>query len=265
MIPKIIHYCWFGYNPLPELAKKCIASWEKFCPDYEILRWDESNFDLSACPLYVRQAYETKKWSFVTDYVRLKVVHDHGGIYMDTDVELVRSLDKLLEYSAYFGFEDSTYVNTGLGFGAEKGQPLLKELMEDYDGVPFVREDGSFDLTPCPKRNTKVLLRYGLVSNGCKQVLEGNIFILPVEYLCPLDFATGWMHKTRRTVSIHWFSASWHMEQEKIRIQNYQRQQRKNKLRYLVTHWPVVLLRNVIGLDRYLRIRAILRGESNDN
>ena len=131
MIPKIIHYCWFGRNPKPELAVKCIKSWKKRCPDYEIIEWNEDNFDISSCPLYVRQAYEAKKWAFVSDYVRLKVVYDEGGVYLDTDVELKKGLDALLAYDAYFGFEDGTHVNTGLGFGAVKGAPILKEMMQD--------------------------------------------------------------------------------------------------------------------------------------
>ena len=138
MIPKTIHYCWFGRNPKPALAQKCIQSWKKHCPDYTIMEWNEDNYDISSAPLYVRQAYEARKWAFVTDYVRLHVVHDHGGIYMDTDVELKKNPDALLEYSAYFGFEDGQYVNTGLGFGAIPGHPFLKEIMADYEGIPFI-------------------------------------------------------------------------------------------------------------------------------
>ena len=117
-IPKVIHYCWFGGNPKPKLVQKCIHSWKKYCPDYEIIEWNESNFDISSCPLYVRQAYDVKKWAFVSDYARLKIIHTCGGIYLDTDVELIKSLDSLLEYNAFFGFEDGKYVATGLGFGA---------------------------------------------------------------------------------------------------------------------------------------------------
>lgn len=137
MIPKTIHYCWFGRNPKPALAQKCLQSWKKHCPDYTIMEWNEDNYDISSAPLYVRQAYGAKKWAFVTDYVRLHVVHDHGGIYMDTDVELKKNPDALLEHSAYFGFEDGQYVNTGLGFGAVPGHPILKEIMYDYIGIPF--------------------------------------------------------------------------------------------------------------------------------
>ena len=126
MIPKLIHYCWFGHNPLPKDAKRCIRSWKKYCPDYVIKEWNEDNFDISQCPQYVRQAYEAKKWAFVSDYVRLKLVHDHGGVYMDTDVELLKPLDRLLSHKAYFGFEDDgLQINTGLGFGAERGESVF--------------------------------------------------------------------------------------------------------------------------------------------
>ena len=120
-IPKVIHYCWFGHNPKPEQALSCIASWKEKCPDYQIIEWNEDNYDISSAPLYVRQAYQEKKWAFVTDYVRLQVVFENGGIYLDTDVELKKSLNALLGYRAYFGFEDATYINTGLGFGAKQG------------------------------------------------------------------------------------------------------------------------------------------------
>lgn len=262
MIPKIIHYCWFGRNPMPELALKCMASWKKFCPDYQVMEWNEDTFDLSSAPLYVRQAYEAKKWAFVTDFVRLQVVYEHGGIYLDTDVELCKPLESLLKNRAYFGFENPNNVATGLGFGAEKGHPLLKEIMDDYTDIPFIKPDGSFDLTPCPKRNTDVLLRHGLVQNGQLQILADQICILPAEYLCPMEFSTGKMRKTRKTVSIHWFSASWHTEAERKKLEAEQKNLRQTQRRYFLTHWPLLLLRRMIGMDRYLKIRAFLRREN---
>lgn len=209
MIPKTIHYCWFGHNPKPKLAEKCIRSWKKHCPDYEIIEWNEENFDLSKAPLYVRQAYEAKKWAFVTDYVRLQVVYENGGIYMDTDVELKKCLDPLLSRTAYFGFENGNLVNTGIGFGAEKGTFLLKELMKDYKDIPFVLEDGSLDLLPCPQRNLKVFLDRGLKLDDSMQVLAGDILILPSVYLCPIDSVMKIRTESPDTISIHWFDASW--------------------------------------------------------
>lgn len=216
MIPKKIHYCWFGGNPLPELAQKCIASWQTYCPDYEIIQWNESNYDFSAAPLYVRQAYEAKQWAFITDYVRLQVVFDQGGIYMDTDVELLKPLDAMLEHPSYFGFETSENIATGLGFGAEPGARILKDMMDDYRDVPFVLPDGSFDRTPCPQRNTQAFLRHGLVRDGSHQVLEGGILVLPREYLCPMDMQTGELCVTKNTLSIHHYSASWHSPEDRL-------------------------------------------------
>ncbi len=259
MIPKIIHYCWFGGNEKPKLFKKCYESWKKHCPDYEIIEWNESNFDLTSCPLYVRQAYQAKKWAFVTDYVRLKVVYDNGGIYFDTDVELRKNTDFLLEYKAFFGFENREYVATGLGFGAEKGTKILQELLQDYEEIPFVREDGSFDITPCPQRNTQVFLRHGLVQDDSKQIIENNILILPTEVLCPADYMTGELKITKNTIAIHWFSASWYenlkydtlVEKKKAEKKIQKRKNIKDRL----LHLPNYILLKVLGKNRYNRIK----------
>ena len=224
MIPKVIHYCWFGGNEKPKLFEKCYNSWKKYCPDYEIIEWNESNFDLKSCPRYVIQAYEAKKWAFVTDYVRLKVIYENGGIYFDTDVELKKNPDFLLEYKSFFGLEKGAYVNTGLGFGAEKGTEILLEMMQDYNDVPFVKENGSYDVMPCPERNTKVFLEHGLIQNDTKQLLDNGILILPTAILNPMNFETGQIKTTAETVSIHWYSASWHTKKE-------QREHRKHRIR----------------------------------
>jgi len=236
MIPKVIHYCWFGGNPKPKLAKKCIRSWKKYCPDYEILEWNESNYDLSSAPLYVRQAYERRKWAFVTDYVRLQVVYDHGGIYLDTDVELLRSLDDLLENRAYFGFEDSRHIATGLGFGGEKGHPLLQEVMEDYYGIPFLLEDGKMDQLSCPQRNTKIFLRHGLKQDGSMQMLDEGVLILPGDHLNPKDWKTGEIRKTENTRSIHHFSASWYTPEMLKALERRKRAEKRRRLPSRIGH-----------------------------
>lgn len=255
MIPKTIHYCWFGHNSKPDLAKKCIKSWKKYCPDYEIIEWNEDNFDISACPLYVRQAYEAKKWAFVTDYVRLKVVYDHGGIYMDTDVELKKALDSLLSHQAYFGFEDGVHIATGLGFGAIPEHPLLKEIMNDYEGIPFVLEDGSFDKETCPSRNTKILLRHGLRQDDSWQILEGDILVLPSICLCPLSYQTGKRRFSPKTISVHWFDASWRTEAEKA----YQKEKIARERMDAIKHLPNRLLRGVMGTERYENLKKLLK------
>ena len=190
MIPKIIHYCWFGRNPKPKLAEKCMRSWKKYCKDYKIIEWNEDNFDISKAPLYVQQAYDEKKWAYVTDYVRLYAVYKCGGVYLDTDVEIVNSLDDLLHNYAFFGFEDNKHINTGLGFGAEKSARILREIMSQYDCISFIMEDGGYDFTPCPQRNTEMFLEYGLKLNGETQMLKDNILILSTEFLCPIDYET---------------------------------------------------------------------------
>ena len=255
MIPKTIHYCWFGRNPKPKLAEKCIKSWRKYCPDYEIIEWNEDNFDISACPLYVRQAYEVKKWAFVTDYVRLKVVFDQGGIYMDTDVELKKPLDPLLDHQGYFGFEDGVHISTGLGFGGIQGLPILKEIMDDYEGIPFIRADGSFDTETCPSRNTKVLLRHGLIQDDSRQVLAGDVLILPSIYLCPYSYETHDYLRSSKTISCHWFDASWRTEQEKAYHKNKLRQARKDSL----IHAPNRLLLRLLGEKNYGKLKSTLK------
>ena len=260
MIPKRIHYCWFGGNPLPKLAKKCIKSWKKYCPDYEIVCWDESNYDISAAPLYVRQAYEAKKWAFVTDYVRLQVVYDHGGIYLDTDVELIKSFDSLLEYNAFFGFEDDQYIATGLGFGSEKGGNILYTLMEDYRDTPFCLSDNVFDLTPCPKRNLGAFCRNGFVPDNTFQVVN-NCAVLPKDYLCPVECESGRKKITDNTIAIHWFAASWLPESLlKKRIVNKRKIQRADFL-HDIFHIPNRMALAILGEQEYRKLKQKVKSE----
>ena len=206
-IPKVIHYCWFGRGDIPKISKKCIASWEKYCPDYEIVCWNEDNFDINQNK-YVKQAYEAGKWAFVSDYVRLKVLYDNGGIYFDTDVEVIKSFDSLIEENGFMGFDDLGFVSTGLGFACEKGDKIVETMLKDYDDISFVLDDGTYDLTPCPKRNTKALENLGMDISNRNQIFMG-IHMLPDDYLCPVKYYTGKKHITENTVSIHHFCASW--------------------------------------------------------
>lgn len=214
MIPKKIHYCWFGGNAIPERDLKCMESWKKFCPDYEIIRWDESNYDITK-NRYMKEAYEAKKWGFVPDYARLDIIYEHGGIYLDTDVEIIRNIDDLLENRAFMGFEvGGKFINFGLGFGAEKNMPLIKELMTDvYSDRPFKIGEGEFDTTPSPVINTEFLVEKGLERNNTLQEVEGMV-IYPVEYFCPIDYTTNILSKTPNTYSIHHYCASWHEPEE---------------------------------------------------
>lgn len=206
MIPKKIHYCWFGGSPMPKLAEKCIGSWKKHCPDYEIIRWDESNFDVRSTP-YTRWCHENQKWAFLSDYVRLAVIAREGGIYLDTDVELLRSPDTLLTYGAWYGFENETYVNTGQGFGAEEGHPTVDAMLQQYHNLQ-ADSDGNFAPTACPALNTAALLPMGLIPNGKLQTVAGAL-ILPPDYLNPYDNATGQLAVTSNTISIHHYAKSW--------------------------------------------------------
>lgn len=211
MIPKIIHYCWFGGNEKPKLAKKCIESWKKFCPDYEIVEWNEQNFDVNM-NAYTKMCYENKKFAFLTDYVRLFVVEKYGGIYFDTDVEVLCSFDDMLDNEAFFGFENSEYINTGVGFGAEKSNILVIQMLEEYAKLL----DGKHGVISCPELNTKALVKYGLRCDGTKQQLEYGA-VYPIDYFNPYDDTTGRIQKTKNTHSVHWFAKSWMGSKQKLR------------------------------------------------
>ena len=217
MIPKTIHYCWFGNKEKPESVIQYIDSWRKHCPDYEIWEWNDQNFPLDTCPQYVKDARSANKFAFVTDYVRLSVLYEHGGFYMDTDVELLKSLDPFLQDQAVIGFENNDFVNSGQMLAAEAGHPILKEMMARYEGISFYREDGSMYLLGCPHVNTEVLVQHGLVKNGQEQIV-GGVHVYPADWFNPLDSTTGELKKTKNTVSIHWYSMSWIPGWKRIRV-----------------------------------------------
>ena len=180
MIPKIIHYCWFGRGEKPELAKKCIASWKKFCPDFEIREWNEDNCDYLAMP-FMAEAYAAKKYAFVSDVMRLVVLEQYGGVYFDTDVEVVRAVPH---------------------------QPIVQAMIDEYKKLHFANADGSLNAVGCPHLNTDVLERFGLIRNGQEQIVAG-IHVYPDDYFNPMDSTTGKLTKTENTYSIHWYSMSW--------------------------------------------------------
>lgn len=209
MIPKIIHYCWFGGKPLPKLAQRCKKSWEKFFPDYEIKEWNEKNYDVNAVP-YTQYCYEHKLWAYLSDYVRLDVVEREGGLYFDTDVEVVRNPEQLLLKSrAYFGWETSEFINTGLGFAAEAHHPAVQAMLRMYDALVVNGRYQFESMQGCPQLNTRALIPFGLKRDGAKQEVC-DALILPIDYLCPFCDATGELNKTDNTLSIHWFSKSPH-------------------------------------------------------
>lgn len=216
MIPKKIHYCWFGGNPLNRLGKKCLASWKKYFPDYEIIEWNESNFDVNCCQ-YVKEAYEAKKWAFVSDYARFKILYEQGGIYFDTDVEVIKSFDDILANGSFMGCENkASSVNPGLGLAVAPGLDVIKEILEDYEKDSFINPDGSLDLTTIVTRTTNVLKRHGLQKvNDIQTVAEINVY--PVDYFCPIDMSSGKLIITKNTHSIHRYAGSWETRENKLR------------------------------------------------
>lgn len=203
MIPKVIHYCWFGYGEKPELAQKCIESWKEYCPDYEIIEWNENNFDINMNP-YTKKWYEEKKYAFVSDYARLLIIEQNGGFYFDTDVEVVRPIDALRNHSAFIGFENNSFVNTGQGFGAKAHNPAVRAMLEEYAQLL----DGTGETIGCPILNTSALVKLGLERNGKFQELT-DIAVYPAEYFNPYDAPAGLLFTTDLTYSIHWYAKSW--------------------------------------------------------
>lgn len=261
-IPKIIHYCWFGRGEKTKLIKKCIKSWKKYCPDYQIIEWNEDNFDINCCD-YVREAYDSKKWAFVTDYARLKILYEHGGIYLDTDVELVKSLDEFLGLKAFMGIEqeperEKQEVATGLATGSVPGHPVILEMMRDYETAHFRMIDGSLDLTTCTVRNTAILAKYGFNYKNEKQTVVG-VTIFPWDYFCPMYRETHLVHKTKNTVAIHRYGLSWTpIEHQREREKRIHRQNRERVIHYVI-HLPNLLARKLLGKERYERIKVRLR------
>lgn len=207
MIPKIIHYCWFGRGQMPELARKCIESWKKYLPEYEIKEWNEDNFDLDMYP-YTREAYDNRKFAFVTDVVRLYALYNEGGIYMDTDVEVLKPLDEFLHHHAFSGFEDEKNIPTGI-MASEKGGRWAKENLEYYNGRHFVKGNGALDITTNVTTITNYMLPHGLQQNNTYQDFPGLITFYPRDYFCPKDSVTKKVHKTKNTATIHHFDGSW--------------------------------------------------------
>lgn len=211
MIPKKIHYCWFGNGEKPKAVKKCIASWKKYCPDYEIIEWNENNFDVSSTG-YTKMCAEERKYAFLSDYARLVIVEENGGIYFDTDVELLKNIDFLLENEAFFGLENPDYVNTGLGFGSVAHGDAVKAMIREYDSYI----DGTNGTISCPRLNTDALLKNGLKLDGTMQTVAGAL-ILPSDYMNPYGSNTGVMNKTKNTISIHWYSGSWMSASQRLK------------------------------------------------
>lgn len=261
MIPKKIHYCWFGGNPLPELAVKCIESWKKYCPDYEIIEWNEKNYDIKNKCEYVREAYEVKKWAFVSDYARYDILYQYGGLYFDTDVELIKSIEKIVEKGSFMGFEfsdkEKVRVAPGLGFGVLPNLKFLKEILDYYNKLHFVNKDGSYNQTTIVEHTTNIFKNYGLKKENKIQKIE-DITIYPTDYFCPLNYRTGKLFITDKTISIHHYTASWHTEKEK-KIKSFEERLYKKydnkKISYIINNpiWKIIRSLYIRGLKDTLK------------
>ncbi len=245
-IPKTIHYCWFGKNIMPKLAKKCIKSWKRKLKGYEIIEWNEDNFDIDSAPLYVKQAYEAKKWAFVSDYVRLYALVNYGGIYMDTDVEVLKKLDSFLSHHAFSGFEDEYHIPTGI-MACEKGYKLFEEFLHFYDEVKFINDDGSYNLTTNVTIITDICKKKGLIPNNTYQEIDG-FALYPKDYFCPINYQDFSLVSTKNTVTIHWFSGSW--------VSKKQQEKRNKQYEALKKRAPLRFARKLLGTNVYEIIRA---------
>jgi hypothetical protein len=213
MIPKIIHYCWFGGNPLPELAQTCIASWKKYFPGYEIKEWNESNYDVHKIA-YIDEAYTVKKYAFVSDYARFDILYRYGGIYFDTDVEVIKSFDDIVAQGGFMGIENIGRVAAGLGIGCNAGLGIVYQILVFYESLHFINSDGSYNLHTVVEYVTTILKKNGLVDENRIQPLDG-LAVYPVEYFAPKSVKTGKITFTKHTHSIHHYDASWNSSIEK--------------------------------------------------
>ncbi|GBU20885.1 glycosyl transferase [Fibrobacteres bacterium R8-0-B4] len=216
MINKIIHYCWFGQNPLPNDAMAYIDSWKKYFPDYDIKEWNESNYDVYKIP-YTTEAYNAKKYAFVSDYARFDILYQYGGIYFDVDVEVIKPFGKILEDTAFIGTEAVGLVAAGLGIGCNAGLSVVKEILDDYAKDSFLCNDGihEYNLKTVVWRFTEILIKKGFnaKNNELQKIAEFTIY--PTEFFCPKDFVTGKLKITERTVSIHHYAGSWVPKEQK--------------------------------------------------
>ena len=215
MIPKIIHYCWFGHKPLSALAIKCINSWKRFFPDYEIREWNEENYDVNMI-LYTEQAYSSKKYAFVSDYARFWILYHYGGVYFDTDVEIIKPMDDIVSKGAYMGFEQEPYrnfpgtINPGLGFAMEPKHPFLKEIIRRYSTYHFISQSGELLMKPnIVQYTTQLLIEFGLSATKGNLQIVADITIYPKEFFSPISVITDKLHVTKNTRTIHRYAGSW--------------------------------------------------------
>ena len=214
---RTLHYFWFGGREKGPVIEKCIASWKKFLPDWNIKEWNETDFDVNSCR-YSKEAYEAKKYAFVSDYARFKILYEQGGLYLDTDVEIIKPLDDILKYDAFVGYETKSILNPGLGLWFSKpGNPVLKETLDVYEKLSFIMPDGSFNQKTICMYFSEILEPYGLGEDNGEIKTVNGITVLPKDFLNPFNDLTGVLKKTDRTVAIHWYAKSWMSAPKKLR------------------------------------------------
>ena len=213
-IPKKIHYCWFGGKEIPRQNKIWMESWKKYCPDYEIIRWDEHNYDIKKNQ-YMYEAYQAEKWGFVPDYARLDIVYHEGGIYLDTDVELLKGLDDLLYQQSFAGVDGSRNISLGLGFGAQKGTSMIKESRDLYIYKSFKKKNGSYNLVAAPTLQKEYFLGKGYVNNGEYQIIDG-MTVYPEKVLSAKCSLTGRILPNEHSVAVHHYDGSWSQQSERM-------------------------------------------------
>lgn len=240
MIPKIIHYCWFGRGKKPELIERCIESWKQYCPDYEIIEWNEDNFDVNSCD-YTKEAYEEKKWAFVSDYARLCVLYEQGGIYLDTDMQLLKPIDEFLDNEGVLAFEAKDFVCLGI-IGAKPQHPFIKTLKEDYESIHFRNQNG-VEMTTNVRRMRHHLLEGGLKNNGKQQQVCG-VTIYPQKLFFPYNFGMVWNRLPKSAYAVHHAAGSW---------KNGEIRQNKKKMFKICL---VNKLRNLVGTDFLTKLKG---------
>lgn len=218
---KVIHYCWFGNNPLSKMAKKCIKSWKKYLPDYKIIEWNESNFDINICP-FVKQAYEKKKWAFVSDYARLYALYNYGGIYFDTDMEVLKNIDHLLDDDFFIGYEANKKIAAGVIGTKEKHNKYIKDLIDYYNNMEEFNEDIVFQYA-IPNIITKEFSKFDKKCENGIDIFDNNIYVYPEEYFYPINYNYSRKVYTDNTCMVHYYSASWVPKGEKVAAKVYRK------------------------------------------
>ena len=254
------------------MIRRCVASWKAHCPDYRIIEWSESNYDVEKTP-FIRDAYRAKKWAFVSDYARIDLLHQYGGVYLDTDVELIKGLDRFLADDFYAGFESEAYVAFGLGFGSVAGHPVLEDILTAYDRIEFSDDPLFLETISCPKVQTEALKKHGLVCNNQNQVVDG-CHIYSTEYFCPMSYETGKTVITDNTVSIHHYDMSWMMDSYRKAKQREWKMidkygEKRGKRASTVISFPDKLMSHARngGLSAYMRMlfRNNIRNKDKEN